>query len=148
TIPPFMKNSVAIQQDLLRFKLAVLNSPEFTSKDSILGAPDGDVSIYSNRGNKLLYSSEGVDYTRLNAHRDDLGLVNVDELDPETGEKRARLVIRSKTQSVDDIIQRQLDEEFGQVDEEENYRTDFDSVNGLFDSVDVAGILAPITHPA
>ncbi|OWB68857.1 hypothetical protein B5S33_g4924 [[Candida] boidinii] len=135
--PSNTKSNISLREDILRFKLSVKRDKENSLiensiKDKInsnnanyndeLGLAQEELNngnSFTNRGNKLLFTSDTVDFTRLNSYRDSLKTESIDEILPSPGHfKRRRLVIVDKNQRLNDIIQKQLDAEFGPVNDE------------------------------
>ncbi|OWB80525.1 hypothetical protein B5S32_g4809 [[Candida] boidinii] len=135
--PSNTKSNITLREDILRFKLSVKRDRENSLiensiKDKInsnnsnyndeLGLTQEELNnsnSFTNRGNKLLFTSDTVDFTRLNSYRDSLKTESIDEILPSPGHfKRRRLVIVDKNQRLNDIIQKQLDAEFGPVNDD------------------------------
>ncbi|OUM55310.1 hypothetical protein BVG19_g4824 [[Candida] boidinii] len=145
--PSNTKSNISLREDILRFKLSVKRDKENSLiensiKDKInsnnanyndeLGLAQEELNngnSFTNRGNKLLFTSDTVDFTRLNSYRDSLKTESIDEILPSPGHfKRRRVVIVDKNQRLNDIIQKQLDAEFGPVNDEKKKGSDGNSI--------------------
>lgn len=145
--PSNTKSNISLREDILRFKLSVKRDRENSLiensiKDKInsnnanyndeLGLAQEELNngnSFTNRGNKLLFTSDTVDFTRLNSYRDSLKTESIDEILPSPGHfKRRRLVIVDKNQRLNDIIQKQLDAEFGPVNDDKKKGSNGNSI--------------------